>query len=204
MSTIEGSEVGAERGERFVSWGGRIGGAVGLAGLAAVVAASLFGEGGGFSPAAYAVCGLVALVLWVVMLRPLVAVEGDRLVLRNPLSTVRVPLAAIEKVVVRQFLVIRADGRSFSSAAVGRSRRQNLRDDRRGGTTGIDVAKLSYAAHVERRLGRLTEDARMLRGVDLYSDEQQALARDVRREPAWVELGLFAALGLALAVALLV
>lgn len=196
--------MGAERGERFVSWGSRIGGAFGLAGVATVVAIGLFGEGGGYPPAAYAVCGLVALVLWVVLLRPLVAVEGDRLVLRNPLSTVRVPLAAIETVVVRQFLVIGAGGRSFSNAAVGRSYRQGLRDDKRGDVTGTDVAGLSYAANVERRLGRLAEEARMLRGVDLHSDEQQVLVRDVRRQPAWVELGLFAALGLALAVALLV
>lgn len=193
-----------ERGERFASWGGRVAGGTGMAGVAAVVLLGLVGSGDAYHPAAYVVCGLVALVLWVVLLRPLVAVEGDHLRLRNPFSTVRVPLAAIEQVVVRQFLVVRAGDRSYSNTAVSRSHRQGLRDDRRGDVTGRDIAGLSYAANVERRIGRLAEDARNTHGVALYSDEQQALAEDVRREPARVELALAVVLLLALAVTLVV
>lgn len=175
-------------------------GGIGLLVVLAVVLVGATGVADGYHPAVYPICGLVALLLWSTQIRPAVRTDDDALVLRNPLSTVRVPLAAIEQVVVRQWLTVRAADRTYTSAAVGRSRRQALRDDQKG----EDAVERSYGAFVEARLHRLAEDARSRSGVELYSDEQEALGARVEREHAWLELGLAGALLAALVVSLLV
>lgn len=190
--------------ERFTVWGSRIIGGVGLAVVAVVLVLGVAGVGDPYHPAAYPVCGLVALLIWVMLIRPAVSVADGRLVLRNPISSVRIPLASIEHLVVRQWLAVRAGDCRFTSSGIGRSYRQGMRDDQRGNVTGVEIAGLSYGAIVERRLQKLAEDARTREGVELYSDEQLALAADVRREWAWPEIGLGAALVLALVVTLLV
>ena len=191
-----------ERVERFTAWSSRILGGVGLALVLVVLVLGIPGIGDTYHPAVYACCGLVAVALWVALIRPAVAVVGDRLVLHNPLSTVRVPLAAIEQVVVRQWLTVRAGDRVFTSSGIGRSSRQAMRDDQRGDVTGAEIAHLSYGAIVERRIDKLADEAQMLQGVARYSDEQQALADAVRREWARVEIGLLGVFALAVAVTL--
>lgn len=187
-----------ERVERFTVWSSRIIGIIGLVGVAVALAFGVPGIGQAYDPVVYPICGLVGVVLWTMLLRPAAAVVGDRLVLRNPLSTLSIPLAAIEQVAVRQFLAVRVGDRRYANASVGRSRRQGLRDDQKGD----ELTDLSYGGLVEHRIGRLAEEARTLQGIALYSDEQEALAADVRREPAWVEIGLLAGLALALVVTL--
>lgn len=189
-----------ERTERFTVWSGRITGIVGLVAVGVAVLFGVTGVGAPYDPVVYPVCGLVAVLLWVMLLRPSAAIEGDRLVLRAALSTVRVPLAAIDQVVVRQFLAVRAGERRFSTTGVSRSRRQGMRDDRLGADAGI--TDRSYGGFVEARIERLAEEARKLQGVELYSDEQDALAAEVRREPAWIEIGLLVLFGAALLVTL--
>ena len=189
-----------ERVERFTVWSSRILGGLGLALVIVVVALGIPGVGDTYPPVAYACCGLVAVALWVALIRPEVAVVGDQLVLKNPLSTERVPLAAIEQVVVRHWLTVSAGDRRFTSSAVGRSSRQSLRDDRKGDVTGLEIANLSYGAIVERKIDKLADDARMRHGVERYSDEQQTLVDDVRREWARVEIALLGISVLAVAV----
>ena len=192
-----------ERVELFTAWGSRVLGGIGLALVAFVLVLGIPGIGDDeYPPAVYACCGLVAVALWVVFIRPAVAVVGDRLILHSPLSTVRVPLAAIEQVVVRQWLTVRAGDRTFTSSGTGRSNRQAMRDDRRGAVTGAEIAQLSYGAIVERRIDKLAEEAQTMQGVARYSDEQQVLAAAVRREWAWVEIGLLGFFALAFVVAL--
>lgn len=190
--------------ERFPVWGSRIIGGIGLAVVVLVLVLGVVGDGAPYHPVGYPICGLVALMFWTGLIRPAVAVEGDRLVLRNPLTTDRVPLAAIEQVVVRQYLVVRVADRRLACSGIGRSRRRALRDDQLGDATGRELADLSYGGIVEHRLQRLAEEARTREHVELYSDEQAALAADVRREPARIELGLLAVLVVATVVALLV
>jgi hypothetical protein len=192
--------VAEERVERFTVWGSRIIGGLGVALAIVVVVLGIPGIGDAYPPVAYASCGLVVVVLWVSLIRPTVAVVGERLLLRNPLSTVRVPLAAIEQVIVRQWLTVSAGDRRFTSSGIGRSSRQALRDDRRGDVSGVEIANLSYGAIVERRIDRLAGEARMQQGVERYSDEQQVLADAVRREWAWVEIVLLALFAVAVGV----
>lgn len=196
--------MGEEQVERFTVWSSRIVGVVGLAALAGVVLLGVTGAGGDFHPAAYAICGLIGVLVWVAVIRPAVAIDGDRLVLRNPLSTTSIPLAAIEQVAVGRWLVVLVDDRRYTNAGISRTRRQGLRDDQRGDVTGADISALSYGAIVERRIHRRAEDARSTQRIKLYSDEQGALAADVRREWAWPEIAALALLAVAVVVTLLV
>lgn len=195
--------MGEERVERFTVWSTRIVGIIGLAVLAAFVVLGATGTDGGYHPAAYAICGLIGMLLWVAVLRPAVAVEGDRLVLRNPVSTVRIPLAAIEQVAVRQWLAVGVGEHRYTNAGISRTRRQGVRDDQRGGATGEEVTSLSYGGLVERRIHKLAEDARDRQGIKLYSEEQEALGADVRRDWAWPEIAGLAVLAVAVVVTLL-
>lgn len=189
-----------ERDERFTTWGGRVLGGLGLALVALVVVLGIPGIGQAYPPVVYACCGLAAVGIWVVLIRPSVAIEGDRLVLRNPVSTSRVPLAAIEQVVVRQWLAVSAGARRFTCSGVSRSMWQARRDDQRGAVTGAEIGKLSYGAIVERRIDKRAEDARARQGVERYSDEQQVLAEEAVTERAWPEIGLLTGFGLAVVV----
>ena len=193
-----------EQGERFTTWGGRVTGGIGLAVVAVALVLGVVGASAPYHPVAYPIIGLIGLLFWTTLVRPAVAIEGDRLMLRNPLSTVRLPLAAIEQLAIGQFLAVRVDDRRYTCTGVGRSHRQSRRDDRRGDATGQDIAALSYGAIVERRIQKLVDDARAQQGITLYSDEQAALAADVRREPARIEIGLLAVLAMALVVTLFV
>jgi len=194
--------VTEEQVERFTVWGSRIMGATGLTVVAVALVLGLVGGSAPYPAPVYPVLGLTGLLFWVMLVRPAVSVVDDRLVLRNPFTTVRLPLAAIEQVAVRQWLAVRVGDRRFTNAGVGRSYRQAMRDDRKGDVSGLEIVDLSYGAIVERRIGKRAEDARTREGIALYSDEQAALAADVRREPARIEIGLLVVLVLALAVTL--
>ncbi len=139
--------MGDEQVERFTVWSSRIVGVVGLVAVAMVVLLGVTGAGGDYHPAVYAGCGLIGVVIWVAILRPEVAIAGDRLVLRNPLNTVGIPLAAIEQIAVRRWLAVRVGDRTLTNAGISRSRRQGVRDDQRQDVTGIEIAALSYGAH---------------------------------------------------------
>jgi len=195
--------VGDEQVERFTVWSSKIVGVIGLVAVAVIVLLGVTGAGGDYHPAVYAVCGLIGVVIWVVIIRPEVAIAGDRLVLRNPLNKVGVPLAAIEQIAVRRWVAVRVGDRTLTNAGISRSRRQGVRDDQRKDVTGIEIAALSYGAIVERRIQRQAEEARDRQGVKLHSDEQLALAADVRKTWAWPEIAALAVLSVAVVVTML-
>jgi hypothetical protein len=188
--------------EQFTVWSSRVLGVLGLALVAAFLVLGVTGLGGDYDPAAYAIGGLVGALIWVTVLRPAVAIAGDRLVLRNAFSTVRIPLAAIEQIAVRRWLAVLVGDRRFTNAGISRTRRQGVRDDQHGDVTGMEISRLSYGAIVERRIQKRAEDARTTQGVALYSDEQEALAGDVRRDWAWPEIVVVAVLAVAVVVTL--
>ncbi len=195
--------------ETFTPTGGRAFGALAVGiGVVGVVV----GLVGGSSVTWWLVAlgALFAALAWSALLRPRVSVTPETLVLRNMLDTVRIPMAGVEEVAVRQVLAVRVGERRFTSPAVGRSRRQ-LRRDGRGVRPdhAEDVAALaeaSYGLFVEERIRSLAHDARDRRGLRAYSAEQGALLGEVRREWAVPEIAALATavLGLAVAVALAV
>lgn len=191
--------------ESFASTGGRIIGILGLV-MAAGFAGLWLADRDGV-PAAVGAGALVAAVLaWVSQLRPRVSASRETLHLRNMLETVHVPLAAVDELVVRQVLAVRVGRRRFVSPAVGRKLRKVIRAPRSaqilgpvmpesmveavGTSSGTRPVRtnIDYADHVEGRLRELIADARTRHGVTRHSDEAEALARDVRRVPAWPEI----------------
>lgn len=193
----KGVDPAAESVERFRPTNGRLTGVLGLLMVAGALALVVVEADAGtllwFVPGAL----LAAAVIWAFLLRPAVSVEGEELVLRGPVSTTYVPLAAIEEVGMGQVLAVRAGGRRYVSGAVGRSRREAGRDDR---VEPGAAAGLSYGGYVEERLRGLVADAMLLAHVKRHSPEQAALAEGVRRTWAWPEIGAIVALVLMLVV----
>jgi len=189
---------GTSRVERFHPTNGRVTGILGLLAVAVLVLLPVVDRDVDYPLWAWPAFGLAAVLLWAAMLRPAVRVEGERLVMRNMLDTVEVPLAGIDTVSVRQFVVVRIGDKRYVGTGVSRTRRQGFRDDRK---PAGEVTDLSYGGWVENRLWELTDTARRDRGIRPASEEQGALAAEVRRQPAWLEIGLLAGLVVALAAA---
>ena len=152
---------------------------------------------------------LAAVLAWASMLRPALWATREDLVMRNMLETVRVPLAAVEQLAVRQVLAVRAGEKRYVSTVVGRPWRKAVRSGRSGHAAApaageAPAAGLPYADFVEQRLHQLMADAREAAGVRSLSDEQAALAAGVRREPAWLPIGLSSAAAIAFVVTLVV
>jgi hypothetical protein len=145
-------------------------------------------------------------VLYASTVRPRVMVRGGDLVLRNMLSTVHIPLAAVEELAVRQVLAVRAGGRRYVCAGVGRSLRQAMKGSamqraraEMGGLSG-EIARsavlepgMNYADYVEIRIQEFIKADRGRRGVKLYSPEADELAKQIRRELAWPEIAALVA-----------
>src|SRR3954467_14885524 len=70
---------------------------------------------------------LGAVVVWISTLRPRVRVQNHELVFQNMLTTTYLPLASIEEVAVRQVMAVRAGGKRYVCAGVGRSLRSALK-----------------------------------------------------------------------------
>jgi hypothetical protein len=154
-------------------------------------------------------------VVWISTLRPRVRVEDHELVFQNMLTTTYLPLASIEEVAVRQVMAVRAGGKRYVCAGVGRSLRQAMKGsaalrarEQMGGLRG-ELAKvrepgMHYADFVEIRVQELINEDRMRRGVKKFSAEADALAEDVRREPAWPVIAALVAAALFVVVGVVV
>jgi hypothetical protein len=150
---------------------------------------------------------LGGVLAWASMLRPALWLTPTDLVMRNMLETVHLPLAAIEEMAVRQVLAVSVGDRRYVSTAVGKSWRKALKSSAPGGREPAGdqrVTDLPYVDFVEQRLRQRVDDAREAAGVRRGSDEQLALAAGVRRERAWLPIGLIAVAAVAFVVTLLV
>ncbi len=176
----------APRAEHFRPTSGRLTGA--LLVLAAFAVVVLVATDAGH-PAIVAGAVFAGMVGWTILLRPRVSVVGDDLVLRNPVATHLVPLAAIEQLAVRQVLVLRVGDRRLTSTALGRSRRSLLNQKKAADTEPATTpASPSYGEFAEDRLHGYLDRARIEAGVRIASDEQLALADGVRTTYAWPEI----------------
>ena len=184
--------------EEFHPTSGRVQGVIAVIAAAGLVVIGLRDVDNGFPAPLIAVCLLLGVLAWASMLRPRVWATSDDLVMRNMLHTVRIPLAAIQTVVVRQVLAVGvAEGR-YVSPAIGQSARQTARAERGGRKSPTE----SYQVFVEERIGQLADTARSELGVEKHSEEQVALAAGVRRSWAWPEIAALVAGVIALVVTL--
>jgi hypothetical protein len=178
--------------ERFRPTSGRLSGVLALLLAAAILGIAVVDPEDGFSAPLTAVALLVAVLAWSAMLRPALWVTEHHLVMRNMLETVHIPLAAIEELAVRQVLAVRVGDRRYVSSVVGRPLRKVLRHRPRVVDPAKPPTEVAYPDFVEDRVRELADRARDRAGVRRGSDEQLAIAADVRREPAWVPIGLIA------------
>jgi hypothetical protein len=215
-----------EQVQRFRPTNGRITGLVGV-GLCVFVAVVLAVS----SPAHIAVpgvvaCAFVAVLIWLAMLRPGVWATESDLHLRTLFETVSIPLASIETVVVRRYLLVRSGGRKYICPAISRSLRKTVGSEMKWRpqqmfspsgaleryTEGSSLAPkadpgsqdLPYADFVEQRIWQLAVAERGRRGIEERSEQEYELGSEVDRRTAWPELTLLAALAVAFVVTLLV
>jgi hypothetical protein len=173
--------------ERFRPTSGRVTGVIALLVVLAVVVIGVADRESGFPVPVVTGALVVGVLVWAATLRPRVWLTERSLVLRGMVDTVSIPLAAIEEIVVRQVLAVRAGDRRYVSPAVGRSWRQTLKSNKRD-PNQVDPARASYPDFVEQRIRSRADDARAKSGIARYSDEQVALAAGIRRELAWPEI----------------
>lgn len=167
----------------------------------------------GFHPEVPVIALFVLAVTYVVMFRPRFGVVGDELVIHQMLSTVRVPLAALTSVLIRQVTVFHLGEVKITSPAVSRSLRSMMRrtgGDLTGGRleslvphAGRNTPESSYADLVEERLVELASAAQSEAGVSPRSEEQERLAEQRSTRWAWPEIGVLLVTGVASLVLLL-
>jgi hypothetical protein len=180
--------------ERFPSTSGRTSGVLGLVLVSVFLVLSIMAWDPG-TPLGVAILSVLgAVLIWAVLLRPAVWATERDLVLRTIFQTVRIPLVAIDDVIVTQVLAIRVGETRYTSPAVGYTTRQNTRL-RLGGASAPQPSETSVAqAFVQSRIRHLAQDTRDRTGVRMGSPEQAAAAADVRREWAWPEIAALALL----------
>lgn len=167
-------------------------------GVAAVVLALLVPEG---YPPAVGTGGVLAIVLaWAAALRPRVWLEGPWLVLRGMFSSVHLPLAAVQSLVVQQVLVATVADKRYANPAVGRSRFRAMRRPRT--TRDLSMTAVpgegwqpdqgaDYADFVEERIQEAVRAARSAEGrAGTRGAAGEAAPSVVRREPAWAPIAL--------------
>jgi hypothetical protein len=187
--------------ERFPPTSGRITGIVGLVTAALVLVFALMAGDTG-TPLGIAIAAVLGGVLvWAAMLRPALWTTSRDLVLRGMFGVHRVPLAAIETVVVTQVLAVKVGDRRLVSPVVGYTVRQTMKAKVLGAnapTSSAPGPTTDHQAFVEERIRHLAQDARDRQGIRKGSPEQQALAADVRHTWAWPEITACTVLVLAL------
>lgn len=207
--------MGTTQTERFVATGGRLPAMGGFAILALVAWLSATGSEGGFGWPGLVISAGLAVVMWATLLRPAVWASAEHLMLRGLVDTVRIPLAAIDAVAVRQFLVVASGERQWTCSAISRSGRQLRIAQQRAdtsyavgevasaGMTGTDKAaaaterrppqtieKNDYGTFVEDRILSLADNARASAGIQKGSPE--ARQAEVVRTRAWWIVGALA------------
>ena len=201
-----------EQPERFAPTSGRLTGVVGMLIFVGLAVAGIVDRDAGFSDWVIALLAAVAALIWAATLRPRLSLVGDDLEMRNMFETVTIPLAAIEELAVRQVLAVRVGDKRFLSPALGKTRRQlNNRPSMGGAMAGKLRSRpadertiVNYPDFVEERIRQRMQDARDRLGIRAFSDEQRALAEQVRRVPAIPEIVALGGLTLAAVVTLVV
>ncbi len=215
----------SEEAQTFRATNGRVTGVIGLV-LAATVAV-LFIASADPSAAVPGVlaCAFAAVLVWAALLRPRVSATARELRLRTFAEDVTIPLASIDTVTVRRYLLVRAGGVKYICPAISRSLRKTVRSEMRwqGGSqllapglresdlpasvqTEVKGSKggVDYADFVETQIVHLANVDREQRGIEARSEEEYELGSHVVRRRAWPELAALAVLGAAFVVALLV
>jgi hypothetical protein len=218
------AETTAE-GQTFAATNGKITGVVGLVAVAITAATFVASAPAHVAVPGLIVCAFAAVLLWGAMLRPGASATRDELTLRTLFETVTIPLAGIDTVVVRRYLLVRAGGRKYVCPAIGRSLRKSVRADLKwnggsqmlspGAAVGNDASvvaasqiqrlgEVDYPDFVEQRIQHLAAEARVRQGVEERSEQEYELGQQAVRRIFWPVVASLAVLVVAFVVSLLV
>jgi hypothetical protein len=215
----------SEEVQSFRPTNGRLIGVVGL--LFCVAVAVVFALN---APPHVAIPGVLAsafagILVWGAMLRPGVEASGGELRMRTLFESVSIPLAAIDGVVVRRYLLVRAGGKKYICPAISRPLRKTVRtelkwkgspqllapglqmNDTMGALQTQDVKgehDIVYPDFVEKQITSLADTDRAQRGIASRSEEEYELGSQVVRRLAWPEILALAVLGVAFVLSLVV
>src|SRR4051812_24467721 len=92
-------------------------------------------------------CLFVAVLVWLALLRPAVAATETDLHLRTLFESVQIPLASVDTVLVRRYLLVRSGGRKYICPAISRPLRKTVRAETHWGgqslmTPGVPTERL--------------------------------------------------------------
>jgi hypothetical protein len=220
--------VATEDVQRFRSTNGRLIGVTGVALCVALGAVFVTSAPTGTAVTASLACAFAAVLIWAAMLRPAVSASSDELRMRTMFGSVEIPLASIDTVLVRRYLLIRAGGRKYICPAISRSLRKTVRSEMRwsgggGGNllmpgvtldgggrsplaqdTSSASLEMAYPDFVEQQIQQLARNDRARRGIEERSEEEYELASQAVRRRAWPEIVGLVALAVAFVVSLVV
>jgi hypothetical protein len=213
-----------EEGHRFRATNGRVTGFLGL-GLCAL-GVVLFALSGSVHTrvAGLLGCGFAAVLVWAAMLRPRVVASATELRMRTLFDSVSIPLASIDTVLVRRYLLIRSGGNKYICPAISRSLRKTVRAEMRWSSGGGNLLppnltadrsgsvqtevkgdhELDYADFVEQEITSLANNDRERLGIEARSEEEYDLGSQAVRRTAWPEVVALVVLGVAFVVSLFI
>ena len=213
----------SEEVQRFRTTSGRLTGIMGLVMCTGVGALFVVTEHPAVAVPGVLGCAFAALLVWCSLLRPRVSATSASLDMLTLLQRVEIPLASIDTVLVRRYLVVRAGGVRYICPAIGRSLRKTVRSEMKwqGNTQMLspglqagdklvaqpevkDPQELDYADFVESEIMRLADQDRVRRGIEARSEEEYELGAHAVRRWARLEIGALVVLAIAFVVSLVV
>ncbi len=214
----------SEEVQTFRANSGRVTGVIGLVMTVSVGVLFVVSETPSVAVPGVLGCAFAAVLTWAALLRPRVSATAQELRMRNFSEDVAIPLASIDTVAVRRYLLIRSGGVKYICPAISRSLRKTVRSEMRwnGGNqmlapglqggdlqarvqTDVQGSKgVDYADFVESQIIHLANVDRASRGIEARSEEEYELGSQTVRRRAWPELVAMTVLAVAFVVALVV
>lgn len=213
----------SEEVQTFRATNGRVTGVIGLTMAAGVAALFVVTEHPSVAVPGVLGCAFAAVLVWAALLRPGVSATASELRMRTLWEDVTIPLASIDTVAVRRYLLVRSGGVKYICPAISRSLRKTVRKEMnwhgssqllapglRSGDSGpvqteVKGSKgVDYADFVETQIMHLADADRARRGIEARSEEEYELGSQVVRRRAWLEIAALCVLALAFACSLLV
>jgi hypothetical protein len=208
--------------QRFRPTNGRVMGVLGLLMCAFVAVVLIVTDAPHVAVPGVFACLFMAGLVWVALLRPSVSATETELHIRNLFESVQIPLASVDTVVVRRYLLVRSGGQRYICPAISRPLRKTVRNEmkwsgqqpmgpgvsaERLGALQTDVKdqpELAYPDFVEQRIIALAASDRARRGIEERSEEEYELGSQVVRRIAWAEVVALIVLAVGFVVTLVV
>lgn len=177
--------------QRYGPTSGTVSGYFGLVLCALVIGLVVTGDLTAGAVRVIAAAAGAAVLIWAYMLRPRIILEADgaTLVLRNPLSSWRIPVASVRVVAVKAVTTVGTDDARYDAVAVGYPLRTLVRDSRQG-RPRMDEPRVDDGSRAEGRHDEQSVMTEMVLAAAERARQVGAVAGPVQRIYAVAELAL--------------